>query len=103
MIECPWCSNEVEIKDGKCPRCNNKLDVVTEEDFQVADSDMTVEEGEMLRYKKLIEAIRLYGGLAIGVYMAFTGNIVVGFSLALILGLIDQLFVKPYLKPKDKK
>jgi hypothetical protein len=34
MIECPWCSNEVEIKDGKCPRYNYKLDVVTEEDFQ---------------------------------------------------------------------
>jgi hypothetical protein len=59
--------------------------------------------GKMLKYKKLIEAIRLVGFIAIGLYMAFTGNIVVGLSLGLILGLIDQIFVKPYLKPKDKK
>jgi hypothetical protein len=33
--------------------------------------------------------------------MRFTGIIVVGLAVAIILGLIDQIFVKPRLKPKD--
>ncbi|MED4782965.1 hypothetical protein [Brevibacillus choshinensis] len=55
----------------------------------------------MLKYKKLIETLRMIGFITLGLFTAFTGNIVVGFSLALILGLIDQIFVKPRLKPKD--
>jgi hypothetical protein len=58
--------------------------------------------GKMLKYKKLIEAIRLISFTAIGLYTAFTGNIVVGLSLVLILGFTDQIFVKPYLKRKDE-
>jgi hypothetical protein len=53
--------------------------------------------GKMLKYKKLIEAIRLIGYWAPGLYMAYSGNIVVGLAVAIILGLIDQKFVKPRL------
>jgi hypothetical protein len=55
----------------------------------------------MLKYKKFIEALRWYGVITIGLFMGFTGNIVVGLAVAIILGLIDQIFVKPRLKPKD--
>lgn len=35
MIECPWCSKEVEIRNGRCPQCQRRLDTVTEADFEV--------------------------------------------------------------------
>lgn len=34
MIECPWCQSQIEIRDGKCPECNNRVDNVTEADFE---------------------------------------------------------------------
>jgi preprotein translocase subunit SecE len=53
----------------------------------------------MLKYKKLIEALRLILFTTIGISMAFHWiNIIFGLFLALILGLIDQIFVKPYIK-----
>jgi predicted nucleic-acid-binding Zn-ribbon protein len=33
LIECPWCQNEVEIKNGKCPMCHHNLHEVTDKDF----------------------------------------------------------------------
>jgi uncharacterized protein len=33
LIECPWCQNEVEIKNGKCPMCHHNLYEVTDKDF----------------------------------------------------------------------
>ncbi|NIK68338.1 hypothetical protein FHT67_001766 [Paenibacillus sp. BK720] len=55
----------------------------------------------MLKYKKIIEAIRLIGFLALGLYTAFSGNILVGLAVAIILGLIDLKFIRSRLKPKD--
>ena len=40
MIECPWCQNEIEIKNGKCPQCHQKLHNVSERDF---DSNSTID------------------------------------------------------------
>lgn len=57
--------------------------------------------GNMLKYKKLIEALRLILSTSIGISMAFHWiNIIFGLFLALILGLIDQIFVKRYIKKK---
>lgn len=52
-------------------------------------------------YRKLIENIRLYGSIALGIITAFTGNLIMGLSIALIIGVIDLLFIKPKLKPKN--
>ncbi|MCR8656629.1 zinc ribbon domain-containing protein [Paenibacillus endoradicis] len=38
MIECPWCQNEIEIKNGKCPVCHRKLHDVSDSDFDISDS-----------------------------------------------------------------
>ena|SRR5690242_14866859 len=44
MIVCPYCDNEVEIENGKCPVCENKLHDVTDEDFTENFSEMSVTE-----------------------------------------------------------
>ncbi|MFF2754435.1 hypothetical protein ACFVR1_11905 [Psychrobacillus sp. NPDC058041] len=56
----------------------------------------------MEKYRKLIENIRWYGALALGFAIAISGNLIVCLSIAIILGLIDQIFIKPKLKPKRK-
>lgn len=38
MIECPWCQNEIEIKNGKCPECHHSLHNVADRDFDISDS-----------------------------------------------------------------
>ncbi|MGO4374084.1 zinc ribbon domain-containing protein [Paenibacillus sp. MCAF20] len=41
MIECPWCHNEVEIVNKRCPKCRQRLYEVQETDFDdVADEVM---------------------------------------------------------------
>lgn len=57
----------------------------------------------MERYRKLIESIRLFGAAVIAILMTIGWlSIVSGFIIALILGLIDQIFIKPKLKSKEK-
>ncbi len=34
MIECPWCHNQIEITNGECPKCNQRIDNVTETDLE---------------------------------------------------------------------
>ena len=56
----------------------------------------------MEKYRKLIESIRLYSMIALGFAMAISGNLIVCLSIALILGFVDQIFIKPKLMPKKK-
>jgi len=30
---CPWCNEEVTIRNGRCPKCRNELYEVSDEDF----------------------------------------------------------------------
>lgn len=39
MIECPWCQNEIEIMNNKCPICKRKLYDVTDTDFNEEDEN----------------------------------------------------------------
>ncbi|MFD3258209.1 zinc ribbon domain-containing protein [Paenibacillus lentus] len=39
MIECPWCGNRIEIKNGRCPKCRKQLHEVIEDDFQFERSE----------------------------------------------------------------
>ncbi|WP_186328924.1 hypothetical protein [Bacillus sp. X1(2014)] len=54
----------------------------------------------MEKHRKLIESIRLYGSVGLGILMAIQWlNIIVGISIVIVLAIIDQLFIKPKLKP----
>ncbi|WP_235941299.1 zinc ribbon domain-containing protein [Paenibacillus puerhi] len=44
MIECPWCHHNVEIQQGKCPQCRQRLYEVSERDF--ADVEPIQGDGE---------------------------------------------------------
>lgn len=60
-----------------------------------------MEKYSLEKYRRLIESVRWYGALIIGLLMAFQLlNLIAGLSIALALGLADQIFVKPKLKPK---
>lgn len=64
-----------------------------------------MEKYSLEKHRKLIESIRLYVMiiLAILVFLNLLNNIILGFSIALVIGLIDQIFIKPKLKPKKKE
>ncbi|MEF2965779.1 zinc ribbon domain-containing protein [Paenibacillus sp. M1] len=34
MIECPWCHHQVEIRNGRCPKCREHLYEITDQDFE---------------------------------------------------------------------
>lgn len=59
----------------------------------------------MQKYKKVIESIRLYGSITLGILIAIHWiNSIVGLIIALVLGLIDHIVVVPKLKPtKEEK
>jgi hypothetical protein len=58
----------------------------------------------MQKYKKLVESIRLFGMIAIATLMIIGWlNLISGLMLAVLCGLIDQVVVTRYLKPKDEK
>jgi hypothetical protein len=52
------------------------------------------------RHRKLIETIRLIGMFALGFFAS--SHFLLAFILALVLGSLDQIFIKPKLKPRDK-
>jgi len=55
----------------------------------------------MEKHRKLIESLRLYGSVGLGILMAIQWlNIIVGISIVIVLAVIDQIFIKPKLKPK---
>lgn len=59
----------------------------------------------MQKYKKVIESIRLYGSITLGILITIHWiNSIVGLIIALVLGLIDHIVVVPKLKPiKEEK
>ncbi|WLR42549.1 hypothetical protein LC087_17975 [Bacillus carboniphilus] len=46
-------------------------------------------------YRKKVETIRFFGSIILDAAAAITGNLVLFFSIAVILGLIDLFFVRP--------
>jgi hypothetical protein len=54
------------------------------------------------KYRKLIENLRLYGSIGLGVITVISGNLLMGLSIALIIGVLDQIFVKTKLKPGEE-
>ncbi|WHY64754.1 hypothetical protein [Neobacillus sp. SuZ13] len=58
----------------------------------------------MEKHRKLIESIRLYGSVGLGILMAIQWlNIIVGLSIVIVLAFINQLFIKPKLKPNKSR
>lgn len=52
-MECPYCQTEVEIRNGRCPNCKERLYNVTEEDFVEGSEtfeDMDVDEAIQSRF-----------------------------------------------------
>jgi predicted nucleic-acid-binding Zn-ribbon protein len=41
MMECPWCGEQIEIDNGRCPACNKKLHIASETDFQSPQNEAT--------------------------------------------------------------
>lgn len=54
------------------------------------------------KYRKLIENVRLYGSIGLGVITVISGNLMMGLSIALIIGVLDQVFVKTKLNPGEE-
>jgi hypothetical protein len=53
----------------------------------------------MQKYNKLVQSLRLIGFITIGTLMAIHWlNLISGIVFAVVCGLIDQLFVKYFLK-----
>ncbi|MEH7083037.1 hypothetical protein V7139_09925 [Neobacillus drentensis] len=58
----------------------------------------------MEKQRKLIESIRLYGSVGLGILMAIQWlNISVGISILIVMAFIDQIFIKPKLKPDNSR
>ena len=58
----------------------------------------------MEKHRKLIESIRLYGSITLGILMAIQWlNIIVGIVIVIVLVIIDQIFIKPKLKPDNMR
>lgn len=58
----------------------------------------------MEKQRKLIESIRLYGSVGLGILMAIQWlNIIVGISILIVMAFIDQIFIKPKLKPDNSR
>lgn len=43
MIECPWCNNQIEIQNGRCPKCKAKLYEMNEDDFEPVSATESTE------------------------------------------------------------
>ncbi|MFB5196058.1 hypothetical protein ACE198_14190 [Neobacillus sp. KR4-4] len=62
------------------------------------------EDDRMEKHRKLIESIRLYGSITLGILMAIQWlNIIVGIVIVIVLAIIDQIFIKPKLKPDNMR
>ncbi|MCT2535212.1 hypothetical protein NC661_11895 [Aquibacillus koreensis] len=57
-------------------------------------------EYKLEKHRKTIQHIRLYGFILIGFSTAITGNLILGLFAMLILGIVDQIIIKPNLMPK---
>ncbi|WP_180230129.1 hypothetical protein [Bacillus sp. AFS073361] len=58
----------------------------------------------MEKHRKLIESIRLYGSITLGILMAIQWlNIIVGIAIIVVLAIIDQIFIKPKLKSDNMR
>ncbi|PFP27574.1 hypothetical protein COJ96_15190 [Bacillus sp. AFS073361] len=62
------------------------------------------EDERMEKHRKLIESIRLYGSITLGILMAIQWlNIIVGIAIIVVLAIIDQIFIKPKLKSDNMR
>lgn len=57
VIECPWCNNQIEIQNGRCPNCKTKLYEMNEDDFEPVSATESIEiYNEELDIEQEIEA-----------------------------------------------
>ncbi|WP_100486404.1 hypothetical protein [Sporolactobacillus pectinivorans] len=60
-----------------------------------------MEKYSLEKHRKLIESIRFFAMFALG--FLTNSHLLLALILALVLGATDQIFIRPKLRPRDKR